>query len=159
MMYKVGETSFPTYNKETNEMRRYLTGCTVAALALVGMSGAALASAHGGAPAGATLFGRMWFEVQHFFIHMAMTLDAVVTMVTTNTATGWFMLEASVICASLSPLVSVLFATPAVALLTFFLSVALFLFGLYKLARWMLRVMASTTEDERRAMLFAPHPG
>ena len=108
----------------------------VAMMALAVVPATAFASAHGGAPAGASLFGLMLFEIEHFFMHMGFTFDAIVLMLSGQFAAG--MLELDLLantCAQLSPMVGVLFGHPLLALATFFATLAIAAYTTYQLLK------------------------
>ena len=118
---------------------RYILRIMLATLTLLGVSGPAFASFHNGAPAGTSILGHIMFEVQHFIMHMQMVGDAII-MAFVSPQTALMMLETSTICSSLSPMVSVLFATPVMSLLTFLATLALTAFLMFRLTRWILRM-------------------
>jgi len=121
-------------------MKRAWLTALLAGVALL-MSGMAFASSHS-APAEMTFLGMVLWEVEHFMIHMNLTASAIFAGFT-SPAFAWAMLGSQTLCATLSPIVGILFATAWSALLTFALVIlaitAFVIWIAYMLRRSMMR--------------------
>lgn len=84
--------------------------------------GVASATSHGGAPASMSLVAMLMFEIEHFIIHMGLTMQALLLCIL-SPSYGWTMLGDQTLCASVTPLVGLLFGSAAGALATFVLTI------------------------------------
>ncbi len=106
--------------------------------------GIASASSHGAMPYGASFADLVVWELQHFALHLTLTLQAIQVMFV-SPALGWAMLGDQAMCAGLGFVTAFLFKSAPLALLTFMVSVAAAAFAVLALV---LRV--KTLVHERR---------
>ncbi len=106
-------------------MRRFVNAAFVVGAMLLTTATAALASSHRAMPAGMSFGDQIAWEIQHYLIHMQLTFEAIRIWLV-SPELGWALLGDQTICATLSPLVGVLFSSALGALVTF---VATIVFG------------------------------
>ncbi|MBP7805126.1 MAG: hypothetical protein KA052_02835 [Candidatus Pacebacteria bacterium] len=94
----------------------------LAGVLLLSQASIAYASSHGAAPAELSFIGMVLWEIEHFMIHMNLTWQALL-MVPSSPQFGWALLGDQTLCASMSPLVGVLFGSAWSALATFALTI------------------------------------
>lgn len=115
-------------------MKRLGITTLIAGVVLIATAGIASASSHGGAPVGTSLVGMMLFEIEHFVIHTQLTFQALLLCLV-SPSLGWAMLGDQTLCASVTPLVGLLFGSAWGALATFALTVIVATLFLAWLAR------------------------
>jgi len=97
-----------------------LATATLVALAVAGVTvSAAFASSHGAMPAGLSLWDQMVWEVEHYALHMQLTLEAILAWFV-SPQLGWDLLNSQTLCADQGRMTEHLFDTGMHALETFF---------------------------------------
>jgi len=107
-------------------MKRF--GLFVAGVVMFLQIGLVSAGGHN-APAELSFIGMVLWEVEHFMIHMGLTWQALATM-PTSMQFGLALLEDQATCASMSPVVGMLFSSAWSALLVFLATVSGFLWAI-----------------------------
>jgi hypothetical protein len=102
-----------------------LATATLVALAVAGTTvTAAFASSHGAMPAGLSLWDQMVWEVEHYALHMQLTLEAILAWFV-SPQLGWDLLDSQALCAEQGRMTEHLFDTGMHALETFFSTVVI----------------------------------
>lgn len=76
------------------------------------------------APADLSFIGATLWEIEHFVIHMGLTFEALVVMFS-SPQFGWALLGEQIICATVSPIVGMLFGSALGSVLTFLVTIVL----------------------------------
>jgi hypothetical protein len=98
-------------------MRRYYVQLSALCALFFLSAGPAFASSHG-APVPSDFIGIVAWEIQHFMIHMGLTLQAF-AMLPASTELGWTALDGQTDCASMSFIAGLLFSSAWSAIATF----------------------------------------
>jgi hypothetical protein len=128
-----------------------LATATIAALVVTAMTAsAAFASSHGAMPSGLSLWDQMAWEVEHYALHMQLTLEAIRTWFV-SPQFGWDMLDSQTLCAEQGRITGHLFDTGTHALETFFSTLVILTWTGVAVAAKAMNVLSNATGRRRRA--------